>query len=231
MSLEMYNRLYSEELAIKILVRLPPSDQDRVKHLATLPNLIVESLLMDSRVERVFRIMREFPELQSDSLALTYAAKAVLFDRPRASVGSGGDPADSAEGSDSGAALMSDDEAPVFTTFDCRLTGDPENDNAVREMFRYRQVDSTEMGSSCAHVILVLTGSRFAWLVVRVTGPEHCPCEAHPHPVRQSEPRRRRLLDACRPPLRKGKQHWLLLGRHCRLSRLMRTPGATCVPR
>ena len=140
MSLEMYNRLYSEELAIKILVRLPPSDQERVKHLATLPNLIVESLLMDSRVERVFSIMREFPELQSDSLALTYAAKAVLFDRPRASVGSGGEPADSAAGGDAGAAPTSDDEAPVFTTPDHRLTGDPENDNAVREMFRYRQV-------------------------------------------------------------------------------------------
>ena len=75
LSLESYNRLYSEEMAIKILVRLPPADQERVKHLTKLPNLIVESLLMDSRIERVFNLMREFPELQSDSLALTYAAK------------------------------------------------------------------------------------------------------------------------------------------------------------
>ena len=75
LTLESYNSLYSEEMAIKILVRLPPDDQERVKHLTTLPNLIVESLLMDSRVELVFNLMREFPELQSDSLALTDAAK------------------------------------------------------------------------------------------------------------------------------------------------------------
>jgi hypothetical protein len=100
LSLPQYHALYARELAGRLLVRLPPRDHAAVAALAPVaaaaaaadgadlpagvdpavaataaPSLIVEALVMRGRIGRVRTLMREFPELQSDSLALTYAAK------------------------------------------------------------------------------------------------------------------------------------------------------------
>jgi len=79
LSLETYNRLYSEELGIKMVVQLSSQDQQRLKHLVGQPNLIIEWLMMESRIPLVESLMRQFPELQNNQLVMRYAAKAIAF--------------------------------------------------------------------------------------------------------------------------------------------------------
>ena len=114
LTLESYNRLYSEELGIKMLVRMPEEEQKKYKSLAGYPNLIVESLLMNKEISRVFVLMREFAELRSDNLVIRYAAKTLLF------------PSDIKQ----------------RQVRDWKLTGDTDHDALIRDSFYYPTVSS-----------------------------------------------------------------------------------------
>jgi hypothetical protein len=113
LTLESYNRLYSEELGIKILVRMPPTDHQGYKHLVAYPNLIVESLLMHKEISQVLSLMKEFAELRNDNLVARYSSKALIFPYE-----------------------IKGKQLPTVW----RLNGDPDHDAKLRDMFVYQNV-------------------------------------------------------------------------------------------
>jgi len=118
LTLESYNRLYSEELGIKILVRMPLEEHQKYKHLVAYPNLIVENLLMHKEIAQVLGLMKEFAELRNDNLVARYAAKALTMPYE-----------------------IRGKQFPAVW----RLNGDPDHDTRLRDSFVYPGVPSIDL--------------------------------------------------------------------------------------
>ncbi|XP_030492459.2 uncharacterized protein LOC115708351 isoform X1 [Cannabis sativa] len=73
------SRLNSWALGLRVLAALPLPWQQRCSSLHEHPHLLLEVLLMRKQLQSAALILKEFPSLRDNSLIISYAAKAIVF--------------------------------------------------------------------------------------------------------------------------------------------------------